>query len=359
NAQRDPLLVRSVKFRYEPSPVVTYLVGVTQVGHLFDEVEQEWRAETLPELVFDYTRAEIHDELSVLPEESLAGLEGGVDGGRKQWLDLDGEGIPGVLIDQGSAWYYKRNAGGGKLRRPQVVHSMPSPASLSGGQVLEDLVGDGQLDLVQYSEPLSGYFSRTAEGEFCQLRAFEAVPKVDWGDPNLRVIDLDGDGHGDLLISEQDSFIWYRSRAKQGFESAKRVSIPQDDRAGPHVVFSDSEQTIHLADMSGDGLVDIVRVRNGSVCYWPNLGFGRFGSKVTLENGPRFDDHKEFDARRVRFGDVDGSGTSDIFYLGTDGVTLYLNESGNRLSEGIQIRSLPRVHNAAQVSVVDLLGTGT
>src|SRR5690606_18521010 len=36
NAQRDPLLVRSVKFRYEPSPVVTYLVGVTQVGHLFD-----------------------------------------------------------------------------------------------------------------------------------------------------------------------------------------------------------------------------------------------------------------------------------------------------------------------------------
>src|SRR5690606_9483250 len=81
--------------------------------------------------------------------------------------------------------------------------------------------------------------------------------------------------------------------------------------------------------------------------------------KVTLENGPRFDDQREFDARRVRFGDVDGSGTSDIFYLGTDGVTLYLNESGNRLSEGIQIRSLPRVHNSAQVSVVDLLGTGT
>jgi hypothetical protein len=34
--------------------------------------------------------------------------------------------------------------------------------------------------------------------------------------------------------------------------------------------------------MSGDGLNDIVRARNGEVCYWPNIGYGRFGAKVTL-----------------------------------------------------------------------------
>src|SRR5690606_32921314 len=62
DAQRATLLVRSTKLRYEPCPVVTYLVGVTQVGQLSGEAEQEWRRETLPELVFDYTRAEIHDE---------------------------------------------------------------------------------------------------------------------------------------------------------------------------------------------------------------------------------------------------------------------------------------------------------
>ena len=27
--------------------------------------------------------------------------------------------------------------------------------------------------------------------------------------------------------------------------------------------------------MSGDGLTDLVRIRNGEVCYWPNLGYGR------------------------------------------------------------------------------------
>ena len=52
------------------------------------------------------------------------------------------------------------------------------------------------------------------------------------------------------------------------------------------MVFADGTETIQLADMTGDGLVDIVRVRNGEVSYWPNLGYGRFGAKVTLENSP-------------------------------------------------------------------------
>ena len=33
---------------------------------------------------------------------------------------------------------------------------------------------------------------------------------------------------------------------------------------------------VFLADMSGDGLTDLVRIRNAEVCYWPNLGHGRF-----------------------------------------------------------------------------------
>ena len=53
-------------------------------------------------------------------------------------------------------------------------------------------------------------------------------------------------------------------------------------------MLADGTQTIFLADMSGDGLSDIVRVRNGEVCYWPNLGYGRFGAKVTMDRAPRF-----------------------------------------------------------------------
>jgi RHS repeat-associated protein len=357
---RPALLVKSTDFTYEPGPAFTYLIGITQAGYLFDAANNNWQREVLPTLVLDYARPVVNDALSVLPKDSLVGLEGGIDGARKQWVDLDGEGIPGVLIDDDSAWYYKANAGTGLLTAPRVLPTLPSPASLSGGtQQLQDLAGDGQLDLVSYDAPLSGYFTRTTDGGFEPLRAFRDLPNINWQDPNLRFIDLDGDGLPDLLLSEDDAFVWYHSEGKQGFSELQRVVHGADDDRGPAVVFADGTQSIQLADMSGGGLTDIVRIRNGEVSYWPNLGYGRFGKKITLENSPLFAGMDEFDARRVRFGDIDGSGTSDLFYLGTRGISLYFNQSGNALSAATPIFSLPAIDSLAQLTIVDLLGQGT
>jgi RHS repeat-associated protein len=348
-----PLLVRSTEFRYQPSATLTYLLGVTHWGY-----KEDGTRDSLPELTFDFIRAELHDQLQTLPHDSLEGLAGGIDNQRKQWVDLDGEGIPGVLINAGGAWYYKSNNGQGVLTAPRRLHSMPSPGNLAV-QKLEDLAGDGQLDLVQFGEPVQGYFSRTPEGTFEPLRHFRSLPNIDWADPNLRLLDLDGDGFADALITESDCFTWYRSLAKDGFELGGKLPRALDEDRGPAVVFADGTETIQLADMSGDGLVDIVRVRNGEVSYWPNLGYGRFGAKVTLENSPILAGPDQFDPKRVRLGDVDGSGTSDLFYLGFDGIALYLNQSGNSLATRQEIHSLPPVDSASQFSVVDLLGNGT
>ena len=97
-------------------------------------------------------------------------------------------------------------------------------------------------------------------------------------------------------------------------------------------MFADGTDTIFLADMSGDGLTDIVRVRNGEICYWPNLGYGRFGAKVTMDRAPRFDREDAFDPKRIRLADIDGSGTADILYVGRDGVRVWFNQSGNACS---------------------------
>ncbi|NYT10461.1 MAG: hypothetical protein GKC09_11120, partial [Methanosarcinales archaeon] len=117
--------------------------------------------------------------------------------------------------------------------------------------------------------------------------------------------------------------------------------------------------SIYLTDMSGDGLTDLARIRNGEVCYWPNLGYGRFGAKVTMDNAPWFDAPDLFNQRRIRLADVDGTGVTDIIYLGRDGVHIYLNQSGNGWSDAHTLNQFPRVDNLSSVMVVDLLGNGT
>ena len=53
---------------------------------------------------------------------------------------------------------------------------------------------------------------------------------------------------------------------------------------------------------------------------WPNLGYGRFGAKVTMGNAPVFESPDLFDPRRIHLADIDGSGNFDIIYVGHDGV---------------------------------------
>src|SRR5581483_3765998 len=169
----------------------------------------------------------------------------------------------------------------------------------------------------------------------------------------------DGDGHADILVTEGDALRWHPSLAEEGFGIARRVSVPLDEERGPRLVFADGTQSIYLADMSGDGLSDLVRIRNGEVCYWPNLGYGHFGAKVTMDDAPRFDAPDQFDQSRIRLADIDGSGVTDIIYLGRDSVRLYFNQSGNRWTPATKLPQFPRVDDLSSVSAIDLLGNGT
>ena len=102
-----------------------------------------------------------------------------------------------------------------------------------------------------------------------------------------------------------------------------------------------------------------MRIRNGEVCYWPDLGHGRFGAKVTMDGGPLFDHPDQFDAQRLRLADIDGTGATDLIYLHRDGVRLYFNQSGNGWSSPHILPVFPRVDDLATVTVSDLLGNGT
>ena len=127
----------------------------------------------------------------------------------------------------------------------------------------------------------------------------------------------------------------------------------------PWCFFSDAERSVYLADMTGDGLSDIVRITHNSVCYWPNLGYGRFGEKVLMANPPLLDAPDRFNPARIRLTDIDGTGTTDIVYLNAGEVAYYKNQAGNTWSDKYAINAFPAIDNLSQVSVTDLMGNGT
>ena len=377
-------LVRSSDLIYNTpnyAPSFSSITKVIQSGYVH-KAEDRYLKRSLPTLEFEYSQAIIEDKIYEIDSESLENLPYGLDGSNYRWVDLDGEGISGILAEQAGTWFYKRNISpisiqedeNGKpvkdgygnpqlvarFRPIEIVRSIPSLANLSGGrQQLVDLAGDGQLDLAEFSGLMPGFYERTQDQGWEQFAPFRSLPNIFWNDLNLRFIDLTGDGHADILIAEGEVFTWYGSIGEEGFSLGEKVGQALDEEDGPRLVFSDDTQSIYLADMSGDGLIDIVRIRNGEVCYWPNLGYGRFGAKVTMDDSPYFEYIDQFNQRQILLADIDGSGTTDIIYLGGNGVQIYYNHSGNKLIKLATSIHFPKTDNLASVAAVDLLGNGT
>ncbi|HEY5742278.1 MAG TPA: SpvB/TcaC N-terminal domain-containing protein, partial [Terrimicrobiaceae bacterium] len=368
----DDYLVRTTEFTYTESSIASFITQVTQSGYI-RQPNDAFLKKSLPPLSFEYSQAVIQDEIETLDTESLENLPIGADGLQYQWLDLDGEGLEGVLSEQDEGWYYKRNRSPISIIRENdkakvvarfepltEIATQPSIAEGQGAQhQFLDLAGDGNLDVVRFEKPVSGFFERTENERWESFIPFGSTPNLAWNDPNLRFVDLTGDGRPDVLITEDDALTWYPSLAEDGFGKAIRIPTPRNEEAGPAVVFSDRTESIYVADLSGDGLTDIVRIRNGEVCYWPNLGYGRFGAKVTMDNAPWFDRPDQFDQQRIRLADIDGSGTTDIIYLEGHRVAIYRNECGNSWSPAEYLTSFPAVDNLSSVTAVDLLGNGT
>ncbi|MCG8460543.1 MAG: FG-GAP-like repeat-containing protein, partial [Holophagales bacterium] len=364
HAEQD-LLVRSYQLIYLDERVaagelpdtalppngVSLLSRIQVVGH------DGARSEALPPVDFSYSRFEPEGRDFQpfggrdLPSHSLASPD-------LELADLFGNGLPDLFEMNGQAHYW-RNRGRGRIDARRPMNEAPAGLELSDpGVRLIDADGDGRIDLMVTSPPLAGYFPTRPGGRRDELwdqrsfRRHRVAPSFAPDDPEVRFVDLDGDGVIDALRTGSRLECFFND-PDLGWKSSRAVPRRRLEEF-PDVQFSDSR--VRLADLSGDGLQDILLIHDGNIEYWPNLGRGDWGRRISMRNSPRLP--PGYDPRRILLGDVDGDGLADLIYVDHGRVLLFVNQGGNAWSDAIEIDGTPPVTDVDAVRLVDLLGNG-
>ncbi|KAL6818253.1 hypothetical protein GGI42DRAFT_359401 [Trichoderma sp. SZMC 28013] len=361
----------SLVFEYNETPHGSFLLSCTTLGHSVQNVASgpnyTYNTKSMPPITFKYSLLPSPETLQLKKAETLniPYLPGGTLE-KSEWIDLNGEGTPGILTTlDGGTLSFQRNLSA--LRKDEDLgpwftdnHVLSSQPGLPEKHHLQDLDGNGYLDLVCFdtSGRPYGYYERSEADGWSEFSTMSSMSSTSVSSDDMIHIDLTGNGLTDALDSRSlSSLVWHPSLGKLGFGAQQFSQIPD---TGPLRLQGNDRLSVKSADMTGDGLSDIVAISNGRVSYWSNIGYGTFSNEVVMSNGPIFEDDASFSLERLHLIDVDGSGTADLLYtLPNGGANLYYNLCGNSWSDAMYIAAVPPVDKLASVQVVNLLGSGT
>ena len=203
----NPVLVRSLDMDYHlgTAPVdlaeADYITAITQSGYL-QKPDHTYIKKSLPAMTMDYEPLQWDNRIHNVSREDAQNAPQGLTGAY-QWIDLWGEGLPGILTEQAGGWFYKRNLGDGHFEPALSIAPKPSLLGLGGTMQWADLEADGRRQLVSHDPQFPGYYELDDDQQWQPFRSFKEWVNVDWKSPYTKMLDLNGDGRPDLLLTEE------------------------------------------------------------------------------------------------------------------------------------------------------------
>ncbi len=242
--------------------------------------------------------------------------------------DVNGDGHADIVLAKGRHWPLVDRVllGDGRGGFP-TAHDLGTASDRSYSGHLVDLDGDGDLDVVISNDdpdPKLVYLN-DGTGHF---RPGSNYGRPEWSTRNATIADLNGDGRPDIVVAN-------RTGAKPG---ANYICFNQGQgRFGAECQkFSgESATTITAADVTGDGLTDlVVPNRDGGQSHvYVNAGKGAFPVSARVPFGPA-----TAHIRMSAAADLNGDGRQDLVAIDEKtGVAVYFGEAGNRLSWAVPI----------------------
>ncbi|MBL8942819.1 MAG: VCBS repeat-containing protein, partial [Myxococcales bacterium] len=368
------VLTRIFRLGHDEDVAGSRLVSVTQTG-----IGDDGATVTLPPRRFTYAPRTIAATTRTIEPARAGKLELSPPFVDAELFDLHGDGETGLLTRENGRFVFRRRTPDGfSDGEPIPFAATPSQDPSVHLQRWLDVGAGGLPALVEFGPSDATVFARDPHGvwQASQVAASKTPPVGK--DPiaerhRIYLTDLDGDGIADVLVARESGYVWWRRMGAEpgdGWEEQPPIEHDGDEERGPGPVLFDATrdlapegtprtEAIVLADMTGDGLLDIVRVRADEIAYWPSLGRGRFGGKIVLGPGPG----EPIDETCVRACDIDGLGPASLLLLRkTGGGTLWHNACGNRLAPGptfatpplaeLALSSLGRIDGSTTASFV-------
>ena len=358
-ALADPeRVLRTWRLRYDRASHTgeSLLWSVQLTGHGADGGEV-----TKPPTTFEYTAFEPSEVdvrwMAAEPGTSLPPPLSDPDTALVTMADLP---LPGVLSVRNGRQYYWANDGEDRWEGQRPLGRTPAVAGFAdeGVQFLDaDATGTADMLVGVGGSPLHGFYENLGSAGWGGFVPYprDARAGPPWASGKVRLGDLDGDGAVDALYGGRRGPVTFRNRAREGWAEPTVAPAPTGDGSERADVDFGSP-FVFLADMTGDGLPDLVRVRSGRVEYWLNLGHGRFGERVVMANSPRLSGITN-DPDGLVLTDVDGDGRTDLVRLSAAGLEVALNRSGEEFTDPTVVPAVP-TPIPGTVRPVDMGGRG-
>lgn len=261
---------------------------------------------TLPPASFTYTSF-VGD--TATPVEMTLAPVTDLDNGNLDLLDINADGLPDILDTSQIPHYYALNKG--KNNQGQIewqgmtpMDTAPSVYLSSDTAKLADVDGDGKTELLDLYSAEVRFYGVDASLSWQHKGDILDAP-FEFSDPQVRLLDCNNDKLTDVMqTAGSENFLWINLA---GGRWSNRYTVPSPD---DQLQFN--RDTTKLADMNGDRIQDLVFLENETCYYYPGMGYGRYGNKVTFDYVP----NDITDNARLFLADVNGDGLADAVYVG-------------------------------------------